>query len=129
MPDVIKFRRPILSKAGETDFALRLLQVDMAAPLVKMLLQQVDDVGAFVENGETFSVRHEGPAAEAFLARPEYKAVMGSLPEALVAGQSLPEEADLIARGEDSSIQEPVAPPAPPPPAPEEPPPPEEPPA
>lgn len=108
MPDVIKFRQPLMEKAGSTDFSLRLLMVDVKIPLVKMILQEVDEAGVFIEepNGKTISVRHEGPAAEAFLAHPNYRAVMESLPDALVGGTSLPAPADIV-------VKEPPPPPAP----------------
>lgn len=96
--DVIKFRNPILSRTGATDFRMRMLVVDMQLPLVKLLYQQAREDGTFVENGETFSVRNEGVKALEFLARPEYAAVIGSLTETVVAGENLPAPADVVTR-------------------------------
>ena len=110
MPDVIKFRQPIMDTAGGTDFAIRMLIVDVKIPLVKFLLQEVDEAGVFIEepNGKTTSIRHEGAEAAAFLAQPVYKSIMEALPAALVAGTSLPAPADIVVKEPSPTPEEPT---------------------
>lgn len=113
-PNIIQFTTPIQSDAGGTSFRIRTLTIDMKDPmLVKFLLQEASpETGEFVENGKTYSVRNEGDAALQLLMRPEYAAVLATLPTALVEGPNLPGPASLV----EPTVVSPEPTPEPPPP-------------
>lgn len=96
MPAVIQFQSPVQSDPGVTSTRIRSLTIDLSAPLVKVVLQACDEFGEFIVDGKTILIRHEGAAATTILESPAYAAILSGLPAQLVAGGSLPEQAEVV---------------------------------
>lgn len=98
MPDVIQVELPVQADEGMREMDIRTLTIDRKEKVVQIVLLQTDEAGAFVENGKTVNIRHEGIAATAILNTPTYAAVIQSVREQLVAGNSLPSPAVIVSK-------------------------------